>query len=106
MAYRWRIIQRADGVPNRSLGDWIRDPLNRDRAYYLERRRRENEAAAVEKEMAASNASIAGHITAVLTFLARFQPLRNTDWIVNSKSAARLTSVEQASAWLKKSMET
>jgi hypothetical protein len=105
MAHRWRLIQRADGVPNRTLGDWMRDPLNRDREFYLDRRRKEVEADGVAKERAGSAAIAGEHITLALAFLARFQPLWNSTWIVSGKSTARLTSVEQASAWLKKSME-
>jgi hypothetical protein len=102
---RWRLIQRADGVPNRGFFDWIDDPLNRERSFYLERRRREVEADTVQKKRA-SNAAITGErITLALAFMVRFQPLWNSSWLISSKSTARLTSVEQASAWLKKSME-
>jgi hypothetical protein len=44
-----RLIQRADGVPNRNFLDWLSDPLNFEERRILERNRLKAEAAAREE---------------------------------------------------------
>jgi hypothetical protein len=45
---RWRIIQRADGVPNREFIDWLRDPFNFEERDILARNRERAEAGAAK----------------------------------------------------------
>lgn len=46
-----RLIQRADGVPNRNFLDWFTDPLNFEESRILERNRLKAEAAAQEEAL-------------------------------------------------------
>jgi hypothetical protein len=108
---RCRIIQRADGVPNRDWVDWLCDPLNFEERNILARNKARQEAAEQEDARAAKRQRRAepavelmpaekpapGQIEQLGEFLAAFKP--SDPWIVSDgdgRGARIIPNGEQA----------